>query len=100
MELFVEESVAKYNADGVNIDYDCLVSDVLRKWPNFLIESRYKNAGGIYSSQEQRVRGWVSSVCDKKCLSIRAPTHIAQHAAENVGVYQDAVEYANMYLKV
>ena len=39
-------------------------------------------------------------VLDRLKLTIRAPTHIAQNAANNVAIYQDAVAFANMYIIV
>ncbi len=95
MESFIRDKVAQYNANGTNIDYQQLVMDTLRVYPDFLIDGR-KN--GVYSTQEERIRGWVMRLLDRLKLTIRSPTHIAQNAANNVAVYQDAVDFANMIL--
>ena len=93
METFICESVNNFNTKEVNIDYQCLVLDVLRHRPHFLIYTGTKV--GPYATQNKRVRGWVMRVCAKYRLTIGAPTHFAQNAQENVEVYQDAVAYAN-----
>jgi hypothetical protein len=94
MEIYITELVAKYNADGRNIDYQHLVFDLLKVYPDFLVNGRKE---GVYSTQEERIRGWLTRTFNRLRLSIRSPTHISQNAADYVEVYQDAVSYANIY---
>ena len=71
-----------YESD--ELEHEFISADTSSRKTAFLEESRYKTAGGKFTSQEQRVRVRGSRLCDKNRLCIRTPTHIAQHVAENV----------------
>ena len=77
-----------------------LVVEILRAFPDFLVEGRAFAWETKYGTQEERIRNYISRLCEKERLSVRRPTHISQNAVDNVEVYQDAIAYANMYLKL